>query len=180
MIILIGPSASGKTEIAKLLIRYYGFRKFVTTTTRTMRPGEINNIDYHFISVDDFKKDIEDNSFIEYVTYNSNYYGTYKSEIDDDKVLIVEPKGLSSFLALNDPRIISFYINSPKEVRKQRMIERQDNPEDIKKRLDFDDNYFEEAKSKVHQIIENDGEQNLGEISTEIYKIYVEKLKTTE
>lgn len=179
MIILIGPSASGKTEIAKLLIRYNDFRKFVTTTTRAMRPGEVNNIDYHFISVEEFKKEIEENSFIEYVTYNSNYYGTYKSEIADDKVLIVEPKGLNAFLTLNDDRIVSFYINSPKEVRRERMIERLDKPEEIKKRLEFDDEYFEEAKSKVDKIIENDGSKSLGEISQEIFKIYEEKLKAT-
>ena len=42
MIILIGPSASGKTEIAKYLISTFSFNKFVTTTTRTPRIGEIN------------------------------------------------------------------------------------------------------------------------------------------
>ena len=47
MIILVGQSASGKTSIAKDLIERYGFKKFVTHTTRKPRIGEIQDIDYH-------------------------------------------------------------------------------------------------------------------------------------
>ena len=46
MIILVGPSASGKTEIAKILIKEYGYQKFVTTTTRNIRINEKDNVDY--------------------------------------------------------------------------------------------------------------------------------------
>ena len=176
MIILIGPSASGKTEIAKTLIKHFKFEKFVTTTTRQMRVGEINNVDYHFISLEQFKEDIDQNRFIEFVNYNSNYYGTYKNEISDNKVLIVEPKGLNSFLKLNDEHIVSFYIDCPKDIRKQRMIDRQDNPEDIKKRMANDDLYFEEAKKVVSLIVENDGSNSLEDISTLILNYYKNKI----
>ncbi|MBQ9266344.1 MAG: hypothetical protein IJ186_04715 [Bacilli bacterium] len=177
MIILIGPSASGKTEIAKILIKEYGFQKFVTTTTRQMRVGEINDVDYHFISVEDFARYIKENKFIEYVNYNSNFYGTYKNEISNSKVLIVEPKGLSSFLALNDPNIISYYIDSPKDVREARMIARKDKLEDIKKRLALDDEYFESSKNCVNEIVYNDGSKSLDEIALKIYNSYKNKIK---
>ena len=112
MIILIGPSASGKTEIAKKLISTFGYKKFVTTTTRNKRVGETDGIDYYFISVDEFKENLANNKFIETTIYNNNYYGSYKSEMGDNKVLIVEPNGLKAFQSLNDPHIISFFIDS--------------------------------------------------------------------
>ena len=102
MIILVGPSASGKTEIAKILIKEYGYQKFVTTTTRNIRINEKDNVDYHFINKDQFINKIKNDEFIEYVSYNDNFYGTEKKEIDKNKVLIVEPQGLKHFKTLND------------------------------------------------------------------------------
>jgi len=177
MIVLVGPSASGKTEIAKLLIKNHGFSKFVTTTTRPMRVGEINDVDYHFISSEDFKRYIKENRFIEYVNYNANFYGTYKDEISDDKVLIVEPKGHKAFNDLNNPRIISFFIDSPKSVREARMIERKDKPDDIYKRLSLDDAYFAESKNHVNEVVLNDGLKSLEEITEYIFNSYKSMLK---
>ena len=56
MLVLIGASASGKTEIAKILIKDYNFKKMVTTTTRRKRKGEINKVDYNFITLNKFEK----------------------------------------------------------------------------------------------------------------------------
>lgn len=49
MIILVGPSASGKTQIGYSLKKIYGLEKVVTYTTRRMRSGEVNGIDYHLL-----------------------------------------------------------------------------------------------------------------------------------
>ena len=56
MIILIGPSASGKTATCLYLQDHYGIRKVVTHTTRAMRVGEVNGVDYHFVTKDEFQK----------------------------------------------------------------------------------------------------------------------------
>ena len=50
MVILIGKSASGKDTVAKRLIKDYGYQKIVTWTTRPMRPGEKQDITYHYTS----------------------------------------------------------------------------------------------------------------------------------
>jgi guanylate kinase len=52
MLILVGPSASGKTQIVKILREKYGLNKMVTYTSRTMRPGEKEGIDYFFLTKD--------------------------------------------------------------------------------------------------------------------------------
>ena len=56
MIILCGPSACGKTEIAKYLSQAFSLKKVVTNTTREKRIGEVNHVDYNFITKEEFLK----------------------------------------------------------------------------------------------------------------------------
>ena len=176
MIILIGPSASGKTEIAKKLISAFGYKKFVTTTTRNKRVGETDGIDYYFISVDEFKENLANNKFIETTIYNNNYYGSYKSEMGDNKVLIVEPNGLKAFQSLNDPHIISFFIDSSEDDRYERMIKRGDEINDIKRRLHNDRKLFYENIKTDFRIINKN--KSLEELSNDINNLYLKKIKS--
>ncbi len=172
MIILIGASASGKTEVAKYLCRHFNYKKFVTTTTRPIRVNEVNGIDYNFLTVDAFNTKIKNNEFIEYTTYNSNLYGTEKRLITDDSVLIVEPAGLKVFLSLNDNKIISFFLDSSATFREAMMKKRGDKPIDIKNRLKNDDNIFnDEIKNISHYVIDSD-HHSIEEMAKEIDKIY--------
>ena len=98
MLVLVGPSASGKSAIVKCLESKYGIKKFITCTTRPMRVGEVDKVDYYFMSKDEFTTRYENNEFIETVFYNGNYYGTLKSEAGINKVVILEPQGLKNFL----------------------------------------------------------------------------------
>ena len=74
MIILIGPSASGKTEIAQILEKKYNLKKVITHTTREKRINEKENVDYYFVSKDTFLDMITQNKLVEYSFYNNNYY----------------------------------------------------------------------------------------------------------
>ena len=65
MIVLIGKSCSGKDSVAKILF-FMGYTRVVTCTTRPMRTGEIDGVDYYFISQDEFMKMIEKRDFAEY------------------------------------------------------------------------------------------------------------------
>lgn len=176
MIILVGASASGKTEICKALCFKYGFKKFITTTTREQRNNEINGVDYFFISKEEFLKRISENRFIEYVQYNGNYYGTEKNQIDDKTVLIVEPSGLKEFRKLNDKHIVSFLLIARKSVRKERMIFRGDDISKIEERLKVDDlNFNKKHVGKVDFIIPSDVSGIL-ELSEKINQLYEEKI----
>ena len=59
LLILEGPSGAGKTEAMKLLVRNTPVVKPITCTTRDMRPGEVNGIDYHFLTEQEFVKGME-------------------------------------------------------------------------------------------------------------------------
>lgn len=176
MIILVGASASGKTEAAKRLKTLYGIEKVVTTTTREPRTGEINGVDYFFVSVEEFQKRLKLNKFIEHTIYCNNYYGTGKDQIGFNKVLVVEPDGLESFNNLNDPSIITFLLEADEEIRRERMINRGDNKNDVEKRLINDSIKFNKDNiCKVDFIIKTNLE-SVDEISKNIFSKYQAEL----
>ena len=85
VIVLCAPSGSGKTTLAKHLLSQTKFNlKFsISATTRQIRKNETDGIDYHFMSLEDFKAKIDAKDFIEFEkVYQGIYYGTIKSEID--------------------------------------------------------------------------------------------------
>ena len=84
LIIISAPSGTGKSTIISELIKDASLKlEFsVSATTRSPRAGEVNGKDYYFLSVDDFKKGIENGEFAEYQeVYPGRFYGTLKKEI---------------------------------------------------------------------------------------------------
>lgn len=83
-VIFCAPSGSGKTTVVKHLLSIDKRLEFsVSACTRNQRPNEVHGRDYYFLTVEDFKKRIANNEFLEYEeVYGGNFYGTLKSEID--------------------------------------------------------------------------------------------------
>lgn len=150
MILLIGASACGKTEVALTLANKYGIKKAITHTSRPMRKGEIDGIDYYFVSDNEFINLMRQSIFVETTSYNGHYYGCSKNEIADDKCVVIDPNGLRSFNSLNDSRIVSFYLEASEEVRKERMLERGDPAPLIEDRLRNDRLTF--AKENIDKV----------------------------
>lgn len=173
MLILLGKSASGKSEISSILVNKYNMKKVVTYTTRQKRTGEIDGISYNFVSKEKFLEMKKNDEFVETVCYNDNYYGTNKKDITNDKILIVEPNGFKEFINKMKNEIVSFYLKSSKETRKQRMITRGDKEVDINKRLINDDITFKDVLG-VDYIITNEN-VTLEKLADKIYKLYKEK-----
>jgi len=177
MILLVGASASGKTEVAKYLRRKYGIVKAITHTSRTPRVGEKDGTDYFFVSKEEFLELIKEGYFVEHTLYNGNYYGCSKPQISDGKCVIVDPNGLKNFLALQNPRLISFFLEAPEEVRKDRMIGRGDKSELIDQRLALDRIAFANGKIEKTDYVIETGTQSIEKIGDDIYKKYIAKLK---
>jgi len=176
MIVIVGASASGKTDTALLLKKKHGILKAITHTTRAPRQNEIPDVSYHFVTKAQFERLIANNKLVEYTTYDGNYYGCSKAEIDDGKCVIVDPNGLKAFLALNDERIVSFLLLANVKTRVQRMRDRGDSEENIKKRLAGDKIDFDTKKiAKVDFKIKTDG-LALEEVVEEIYNKYNDTL----
>ena len=77
ILVLSGPSGAGKSTLLNEIIDDIGECYFsISTTTRQIRKGEENGVHYHFVKEEEFKKDIEDDMFLEYANVHGNYYGT--------------------------------------------------------------------------------------------------------
>jgi guanylate kinase len=177
MIILCGPSASGKTEVAKVLQEKFQIKKVITNTTREKRINEINDVDYHFLSVEQFLKLKDEDYFVETTFYNGNYYGCAKNEIGLDKVIILEPEGVNNFLKLNDPNIIIFFLTSSKDVREERMRLRGDDEQIIKQRLSDDEQRFSEKNTSFATFTLDSDDLSINQLADKIFYQYLNKLK---
>lgn len=171
MLVLVGPSASGKSAIVKNLIKSYGLEKFITCTTRNMRVGEVNGIDYYFLTNDEFSRYYENNEFIETVFYNGNYYGTLKKEANDNKVVILEPQGLNNFIAAGVD-CFAVFLQTNEDVLKSRMIGRGDSLLEVNKRLENDRILFDVNQLKKVDYIIDTTDLSIDEISERIINEY--------
>jgi len=84
IIIITAPSGAGKTSITKHLLKTFPDQLSfsISAATRQRREYEKDGVDYHFMTVDEFKEKIQNNSFVEWeMVYEGKYYGTLKSEI---------------------------------------------------------------------------------------------------
>lgn len=145
MIILMGPSASGKTSIGRILEKKYNIEKVVTYTTRDKRYQEADGIDYHFINKDEFLRLSNSKFFFETTLYNNNYYGTSFESLKNDSYMILDINGYLKYKNSNID-IMPFFLEASLESRKERMNLRKDSEENIKARLELDKDAFDVNK----------------------------------
>ena len=176
MIVLIGASASGKTEVAKSLIAKHGFSKIVTYTTRAIRPSEKDGVDYHFVTKERFEELKNENFFLETTTYNGNNYGTPKNDLGLTKVIILEPNGFKALKEINDNTIISFYILDSEENRRRHMLERGDDPIKVEERILNDRKEFSYTNIGQTTFVIQGENLSISQISEEVYKKYMKKI----
>ncbi|MEO5365932.1 MAG: guanylate kinase [Magnetococcus sp. WYHC-3] len=83
MLILSAPSGAGKTTLARgLLSALPRVRPSISTTTRDLRPGERDGVDYHFVTVEAFQQRVAEGAFLEWAEVFGNYYGTSRSAVE--------------------------------------------------------------------------------------------------
>lgn len=178
MIVLIGASASGKTEIAKILIKQ-GYKKCITTTTRSKRPEEVDGVDYHFVSRKGFNELLLQNAFIEVTQYQDSLYGLQRKDIQKEGLVIVDPNGANNIIKAMGSQVFVCFVSSSKKHRKQRMQKRKDSLTSMTSRLSSDDTVFKKRNLyKVDLVLKNKN-QPLKELANTIdqtYQIYKKQL----
>ena len=100
LFVVSGPSGTGKdTVVAKLLGSHPEIEKTVSATTRTMRKGEVNGKNYHFLTKEQFETALAEGNIVEHTCYCENYYGTLRSEVERHMeqqipvILVIEVEG---------------------------------------------------------------------------------------
>ena len=146
LIIISAPSGAGKTTIVKhLLDSGLNLSFSVSATTRALRGNEMDGVDYFFLTVQEFKKKIENNEFVEWEeVYKDIFYGTLKSELkriwaNGNHVLFdVDVNGGVSLKNKFGTDSIAIFIMPPSvEELENRLVKRgTDTPEKIKTRIE--------------------------------------------
>ncbi|MFA5503450.1 MAG: hypothetical protein GX807_02425 [Erysipelotrichia bacterium] len=177
MIVLVGASASGKTEVAKMLAKKYKIVKMITTTTRAMRANEVDGRDYFFITCEEFQRRIKAKRFVEHTVYNGNFYGSGKDQIGVNKCIVVDPTGLKAFIALKEEDVKTFLLEACEKTRYERMIMRGDLPEYALNRIEHDRVEFAPYKlAKTDFTIETEL-YTIEEVADLIYQQYQQSIK---
>jgi len=177
MLLLIGPSASGKTESAKIMINRYPISRVVTYTTRPIRINEIDGFDYNFVSDEEFIRLRDQHFFVETAQYNQHLYGTPLNQMANDKFIILEPQGLKSFLKIKACPIVAIFLQTNEETRIKRMKIRKDQPEDIRKRIESDRVEFDISNIEGLDLIIDTTDVTLPNLADIIYENYLRILK---
>lgn len=82
LFVVSGPSGAGKSTICRRVRKMLNINLATSATTRKPRKGEVNGVDYYFLSVEEFEKKLEKGDFLEHAKVHENYYGTLKSEVE--------------------------------------------------------------------------------------------------
>jgi guanylate kinase len=172
LLVVSGPSGSGKSSIVRELIERLGIEFSVSATTRLPRPGERHGVHYNFISRREFEAMIENDELLEWAVYNNRYYGTPAAPIEEvledkrDILLEIEIQGARQ-VRERKPEAVMYFIAPPSlEELEKRLRRRGDtSEEDIEDRLEIAEAEMAEAPELFDHIIVNDNlEQAIDEL----------------
>ena len=117
--IVSAPSGAGKTSLVNKLIQLDSHIVVsVSSTTRPIRPGEEDGVNYHFLSTEAFEQKIADQDFLEYAKVFDNFYGTSRTTVEEqlkkgkDVILEIDWQGAQQVRAIM-PDAISIFILPP-------------------------------------------------------------------
>ncbi|MES1926375.1 guanylate kinase [Salinisphaera sp. T31B1] len=185
--VISAPSGAGKTSLTHALIERLAARgriaRFsVSYTTRDARPGEVDGVDYHFVSTADFQAMIAAGAFLEYAQVFDRYYGTSAAETErwlahgQDVVLDIDWQGARQ-VRERAPETVSIFIRPPSRVELERRLRDRASDDDaaIARRLAEADDEMARADEYDHQIVNDHFEDALAQLE----RLFVERARST-
>ena len=165
LLIFSAPSGAGKTTIVKHLIEQnFNLEFSISACSRPKRDGEVDTVDYYFLSVDEFKQKIKGNKFIEWEeVYKNQFYGTLKSEIEriwskgNNAIFDVDVKGGLNIKKQYGDKALAVFVMPPsiEELKNRLTLRSTDSLENINKRVEKAE-YEITFADKFDKIIVND------------------------
>jgi guanylate kinase len=170
--VITGPSGVGKgTLIKRLLSRCPNLELSISATTREPREGEVDGVDYHFLSAEEFELRVEEKDFLEFATYSGNRYGTLRSEVErrleagHSVVLEIEVQGATQVRAAKPDSIQIFIAPPDPTVLRDRLAGRgTDSADAIDKRLETAEIELASQGDFDYRVVNDDLEQATEEL----------------
>ncbi|MEN8221923.1 MAG: guanylate kinase [Acidobacteriota bacterium] len=185
--ILSGPSGSGKSTLIKLLTQKYDFLEFsVSHTTRRIRDGESESIEYYFVSREKFKKMISMNEFAEWAEVHGELYGTSLGEITTkstgEKILILDIDVQGAEIIKNKfPDSMLVFVMPPglDELKKRIKKREKELSSDFLKRIKTASKEIDKSDFYDHIVINDDLEKSFKALEG-VFLIYKDKVSGKE
>lgn len=148
--IVSAPSGAGKTTLCRKIVESVdNLKQLVSFATRKPRKGEVNDVDYTFVSEDAFRKMIASGDFIEWAEVHGNLYGTSRKRLSGlvrqgyDVILDIDTQGAQQIRESYEGGVFIFILPPSMKVLEERLEKRKSNtPQDMRRRL----------KRAVHEI----------------------------
>ena len=165
LFILSGPSGAGKSTVGSSLINSLGrdkIRRVVTTTTRPPRAGEVDGVDYFFVSKEKFLSSIKDGVFLEYAKTNDEYYGSSMSDImstlesDVDALLTIDVNGVEQILKVRENipfKIVTIFLFLEDFDELRERIENRGSETEVTLRKRLDTAKYEMSKMSMYDFV---------------------------
>ena len=163
MVLISGPSGCGKSTIIQRLISDARVEFSVSATTRPIREGEVEGVDYHFLTAEQFRSKVEEGAFIEYAEVYGNLYGTLRAPMEAaiaaGRVFLVEidVQGALQLRALDEPGVYVFISPPSFEELQRRLVGRgTESPEVLERRLKKAEDEYRERVKYDHIVINDE------------------------
>jgi guanylate kinase len=132
LFVLSSPSGAGKSTIARKLLKADDYLEMsVSYTTRPMRPGEVDGVDYHFVDLEKFREMVANNEFLEWAHVFDQRYGTPKAPVDQilasgrDVLFDIDWQGAQQLFQLAGGDVVRVFILPPSlKILHERLIKR--------------------------------------------------------
>ena len=131
LIVISGPSGAGKGTICKALLeKHKDLYLSVSATTRSPRKGEVEGVNYYFLTREQFNTKVSENGFLEYAEVYGNFYGTPKANVEQmledgkDVILEIDIQGALKVKENFSEGVFIFILPPSMEELKQRIIKR--------------------------------------------------------
>lgn len=184
LVVVSGPSGVGKdATLKKMQARGEPFHFLVTTTTRPRRPNEVEGVDYHFVTTDEFEDKLTRGDFLEHANVYGNWYGNSRSDIEaalqrgTDVIMRIDVQGAATIRKRVQGAIFIFLISTLDELKARLRARKTESEDALRVRLDLAAKEMEQSAEFDYCLPNHDS--HLDQTADDIVAIIrAEKLRT--